>query len=148
MTDRTPTSVNLRDDHREWMEDENINRSGFINDLIEEYRQSEGRMDAVIRNYQIQQLRADIEAEKSKVRSKENRLQELVDEQRERSNKLDVELDEARVALEDTPKEPTNPAIEKWAADLGMTTTELIEALSKDSGSDSDSDPGKDGGRE
>ena len=129
MTDRTPTSVNLRDDHREWMDEENVNRSSFINELIEEYRQSEGRMDDVIRNYQIQQLKADIEAEKSKIQSKESRLEDLVNEQRERSNKLGAEIEEAREALKDTPKEPNNPAIEKWATDLGMTTTEFIEAL-------------------
>lgn len=134
MSDRTPTSVNLRDDHREWMDNEDINRSGFINNLIEEYRQSEGRMDDIIRNYQIQQLRADIEAEKSKVESKERRLEQLINEQEERSHKLGAELDEARKALKDTPKEPNNPAIEKWAADLGMTTTELIEKLNEDGG--------------
>lgn len=134
MTDRTPTSVNLRDDHREWMNEENINRSSFLNDLIEEYRQSEGRMDDVIRNYQIQQLKADIEAEKSKIQSKESRLEDLVNEQRERSSKLGAEIQEARDALKDTPKEPNNPAIEKWAADLGMTTTELIEALDETDG--------------
>lgn len=134
MADRTPTSVNLRDDHREWMSEENINRSGFINDLIEEYRQSEGRMDDVIRNYQIQQIRADIEAEKSKIESKQSRLQDLIEEQRERSNKRGAGISDAREALKDTPKEPNNPAIEKWAADLGMTTTELIEELESGDG--------------
>lgn len=133
MSDRTSTSVNLRDDHKEWMDSEDINRSGFINNLIEEYRKSEGRMDDVIRNYQIQQLRADIEAEKSKIDSKERRLSELVTEQQERSNKLGSELDDARTALKDTPKDPNNPAIEKWANDLGMTTTELIEKIENES---------------
>lgn len=136
MSDKTPTSVNLRDDHREWMDQECINRSAFINDLIEEYRQSEGRMDDVIRTYQVQQLRADIEAEKSKIESKENRLEELVNEQRERSHKLGAELERARDVLKDVPKEPNNPAIEKWAADLGMTTTELVEKLEESDGGD------------
>lgn len=126
---RKPTSINLEEDHRRWMEEENINRSEFVNDLISRYRENDGRMEDVIRQYQIQQLRSEIEAERSKVESKEQRLERLLEEQEEQSHQKQAELSEAKEALENAPRDPTNPAIKNWADQLGMTPKQLIDEL-------------------
>jgi chromosome segregation ATPase len=46
-----------------------------------------------------------------------------------REEMTDKTLDEAREALEETDRDPNNPAIQNWAEKLNMTATELIEQL-------------------
>lgn len=136
MPDRTPTSVNMLDTHREWMESSNLNRSAFINDLITEYRENGGRMDDIVRKYRIQQLAAEIESEEAAVESKKDQLQSLKQKRESEHAQQSVELNEAREVLADVPRDPTNPAIKKWAADIGITPQKLIEELDADNEDD------------
>jgi chromosome segregation ATPase len=55
-----------------------------------------------------------------------SRLEQQLDNYR---SEKEQRLEEARSTLSDTPKEPDNPAIKRWANDLGMTPGELIDKL-------------------
>lgn len=132
MSDRKPTSFNLTAENREWL-DENVgNRSEFLNDLIEHHRQGNSQMDEAVARFRKEQLMAEKAAMESRLESMENEI-EAVDEQiTSHSKQAQVELEEAKDALQDTPKEPDNPAIQNWAKDLGMTSEELIDELEGD----------------
>jgi len=41
MSEKEPTSINLRTDHREWLERHGYNRSQFINNLLDDVRNGE-----------------------------------------------------------------------------------------------------------
>lgn len=129
MSDREPRSVNFDVDNLQWM-DENIgNRSEFINDLIHQYRQGTSEMNDAVARFRLEQL-AQQEA------SLETRLESIRSEKEAVRDNLNVaeeikesELEEARENLKGTPRDPSNPAIQKWAEKVGMTAPELIEEL-------------------
>lgn len=64
----------------------------------------------------------EIAAERDELERLESRLKTFDDSEDDR-------LQEARDALEKTPKDPENPAIKKWASKLAMTPEELINEL-------------------
>jgi len=67
----------------------------------------------------------DVEREKQKLRERRSQLEEKLDD-------LDDEpalMDQAREKLSETPRDPSNPAIENWASKLGMTSDELVAQL-------------------
>jgi len=68
----------------------------------------------------------DREAELARAKDELERLESILERN---ESKEDSQLAEARNALEKTPKEPENPAIQKWATDLGMTPEGLINEL-------------------
>lgn len=68
----------------------------------------------------------DREAELARAKDELERLESILERN---ESKEDAQLAEAREALEKTPKDPTNPAIQKWADDLGKTPEELINEL-------------------
>ena len=132
MGERKATSVYLEVDHVEWMERQNLNRSEFVNDLISRYRDGNGRMDEAVARFRLEQLSSEevsVESRLETIQSEKERLREQLETS---EKKAKVELEQAKDALQDTPKEPTNPAIQNWASDLGMTPQELIEQLEGD----------------
>jgi len=124
-SNRTPTTINLDDDLREWMDENNINRSDYLNEAARMRRDSKDRMEQIIREKEIQRLRSEIG-------SKQSQLEELMEERKQDREWSAADLEEAKEALEHTPKEVTNPAVQKKAEDLGMTPQELIEELEGD----------------
>lgn len=133
---RTPTSVNLEDDHAEWMDGENINRSEFINKLIGQYRDNEGRVEEAIQEFRAEQLleeaddlESDGESKIRKAERKRKKAQEFLEASESAHERTVAELDEAREHLENVPLEPANPAVKNWAEKVGMTPSELIEQL-------------------
>jgi len=68
----------------------------------------------------------DREAELAKEQDELERLESMLTRQESKEN---VKMSKAREALAKTPKEPTNPAIEKWASELNMTPQELLDEL-------------------
>jgi len=71
----------------------------------------------------------DREAELAKEQDDLERLESMLTRQKEQQSTNETKIDEACKALSETPKEPTNPAIKRWASELGLTPTELIDEL-------------------
>lgn len=129
MSDKTSTSVSLTAENREYLDREVNNRSAFINDLIQAHRQGKSDIDEAIARYRQEQLESELRKVESRRRELEDELdviQKQVTAEQERKQEL---LEEAREALEDTPRDPDNPAIQNWADDLDVTPDELIEKL-------------------
>ena len=124
-SNRTPTTVNLEDELRDWMDENNINRSEYINEAVRMRRDSKDRIEQILRENEIKRLR-------SEVGSKQSQLERLIEERKKDREWSATDLQEAKEALEGTPLEVTNPAIQNKAEDLGMTPQELIEKLEED----------------
>lgn len=75
---RKSTSVNLEEEHVNWMESEGLNRSEFINTLIHRHRSGKGQIEDAVREHRIQQLRSEIESNRAQVESKESELEHLL----------------------------------------------------------------------
>jgi len=129
MGDRKATSLYLEVDHVEWMEQKNLNRSEFVNDLIGRYREGNGRMDEAVARFRLEQLESEEATVETRLDSIQSEKERLRDQLKTSQAKAKVELEEAKESLEGTPREPTNAAIQTWADELGMTPQELIEAL-------------------
>lgn len=124
-SDRTPTTINLEDDLREWMDENNINRSDYLNEAARMRRDSKDRMEEILRESEIRRIQDEIE-------SKESQLDRLKEERKQDREWSAADLRDAKESLEHTPKDPTNPAIQRKAKDLGMSPQELIEELESD----------------
>jgi hypothetical protein len=136
--EKTPVSVNLRDDHKEWMDAENINRSALVNDLIEQYRNGPAKAEYAAKEYRKQQLQVDIEKARAEINTKkpqleriEEELNEIEDrEHREKQDRIEKAANALRVDELNTtgPYVATDEEVVKQEAEkVGCTVAELKE---------------------
>jgi len=104
------------------------NASALVDRLVTQFRTG-GQDESVIKEYRMKQVAAEIEMAKKQLEMKKDELDALESEKQSAEKLKEVELSEARDALSETPKDPTNPGIQKWADDLDMTPQELINEL-------------------
>ena len=127
MTDKERTSVTLDVKNHEYLKKQD-NASAIVNDLVEQMRNGGDRHNAALQLQIEQKTREKEQAEKT-VERLGREIAELKQLVAANEQHADAKLDEAIEALETTPRNPQNPAIENWAGKLGMTPTELIEEL-------------------
>lgn len=127
MSNKKPKTMTFSEENYEFLQEQD-NASALVDDLVEQYRRNGDRGTVGL---ELQRKQKEREARHAKERAE--RLQEDVNELdeliREFERDHSAELDAARDALEKTPKDPDNPAIQKWAKDLGMTPEELLDQL-------------------
>lgn len=127
MSDKETRTVSLSPDNNDYLKNKD-NASAVVDDLITQLREGGDRQTAVV-DMQIEQQRREITEAKNRVERLEQGLDELLSLRQELQNEESAELQEARQALENTPKEPDNPAIQEWAKRLGMAPEELLQQL-------------------
>lgn len=108
--------------------DDHDNASALVNDLLEQYRKGSDKETVGI-DLQINQKKRELRERRKEVERLEQDIQELKQLKAGISKKEDAELENAREALEDTPKKVENDAIQNWASDLGMTPQQLVDEL-------------------
>jgi len=127
MSDKKTKSVSLDAEVHDFLKQED-NASALVNDLVEQYRKGGDRHTAAI-DLQIGQKERELEQAENKVSRLKHEIEELQSLKTTFEREENAELEAAIDALEGVPREPSNPAIENWAGNLGMTTAELIEEL-------------------
>jgi len=127
MSDKERRTVTLDSENHEYLKKED-NASAVVNDLIEQLRQGGDRQTAAI-ELQIEQKERELSEAEGKVERLERELAELQELRANFEHEEDAELERAIEALEGTPRDPSNPAVENWAGRLGMTPAELVEEL-------------------
>ena len=127
MSNKKPKTMTFSRENYEFLQEQD-NASALVDDLVEQYRRNGDRGTVGL---ELQRKQKEREARHAKERAErlENDVQELDELIREFERDHTAELDAAREALEKTPKDPDNPAIQKWAKDLGMTPEELLDQL-------------------
>lgn len=129
MSDKVSTSVTLTTENREYLDREVNNRSAFINDLIEAHRNGKSDMEEAIARHRREQLLSElnrVESREEQIKDELEHIQMRISEEQERKAE---QLEKAKDALAEVPKEPDNPAIENWADKLDMTPRELLDTL-------------------
>jgi len=132
MTEKTRKSVTIDEDLAEWVENRNINFSGLVNDLLNQYRATNESDLSVLKRRikeeqeEVAELREKIDRKETNLRKLENELEQREEKEEEKKNLLR----EARDALEDTPLNRENPAVKNWARKLEMKPVKLVEELS------------------
>lgn len=104
------------------------NASAKVNRVITQLRQGSDSGTVAI-DMQLRQKRRELTDAKNTVDRLESDIEELERVKDELTTQESKEISDAREALKDTPKKPTNPAIKKWANDLSMTPERLVERL-------------------
>jgi len=127
MSDKKRRSVTLDPENYEYLQQLD-NGSAVINRVVSQLRKGGDEQTAAI-DLQIRQKKRELSNAEDEVARIETELTELTQLRDELQNRDSVELVQAREALEGTPKEETNPAVQHWADKLGMTEQELLDAL-------------------
>lgn len=122
-------TVSLSEENVSWLDANYNNRSGYIDDLLTQAREGSGQVEEAIREYQIQELTADVNGMESELETKKARLESLRAERRSERAEKERKIEDAREALDGTRLTPDNPAVKNWAEDIGMTPEELIEEI-------------------
>lgn len=135
-------TVTLSAENVQWMDDRYNNRSGFLDDLVTQCRNGDGRAEEALQELRAEQLmeeaedlKAESKRKKREAERKRQKAQEYLKQKEKVSEQAEAELADARDALLDNDGvilEPTNPAVQNWADKLGMTPVELIEELERD----------------
>jgi len=130
-TNSRRTSITLSEEGYRFLKEQE-NSSALVRDLLTNYRLTGDRGTAG--------LELQLKHAKEKKEERERRLEreiEMYERQieeyealiQQRNKKEDTEMQEARDALETTPRDPENPAIVRWSKQLGVAPEELIEEL-------------------
>lgn len=127
MTDKETRTVSLSEENNQYLSNQD-NASAVVDDLITQLREGGDRETAVI-DMQIEQQKREITEAENRVERLKQGLEELRKLRSELQNEESTELAEAKAALEGTPKQTDNPAIQHWAKKLGLSPDDLIEQL-------------------
>jgi len=128
MSDKTRTSINLRDDHRDWLDKNGYNRSELINQLLDEYRSGEFGMETAIAEYRKRQIDAEIESLEKQLEIKKGERQDITenttteDEEQKQHWKEAVGNIEPPAHLRTTE---TTPDPEEWEPPIGNKKVEI-----------------------
>jgi len=128
MSDKKRTSITLDEEVYEFLQQNEINQSGLINELVKKYRTNESR-DIAALTEQRDRLLDEADELEGRAQSKRERASNITEMIDEAKNKESAQIRQAKDALCETPKEVGNPAIEKWANELGISQQELVEEL-------------------
>lgn len=127
MTDKERRTFTIDPENDELCQ-EHDNASALVNELLEQYRKGSDKETVGI-DLQIEQKQRELQERRKEVERIERDIEELEQLRAGISKQEDAQLSEAKEALANTPKEPTNDAIQSWASDLGMTPAQLIDEL-------------------
>lgn len=125
----TVVTVNLDDVNVEWLDAETDNRSAFVNRLITTAREGSGEIDQAVAQFQREKLRRDREALEVKIEGIDKQLSTIDNRMEANAGQNQASLEAAIDDLSDTPRDPTNPAIQNHAQKLNMSPHALVEEL-------------------
>ena len=108
-----------------------FNLSGFVNLCLEQHFAADGATSPQAtalkaKLEQIEEELEDAERKRERLRSRREQIEEELEDTEDSEPEL---LAQAREKLENTPKDPDNPAIQNWASKLGIPSNELVEQL-------------------
>jgi len=119
--------MSLSEDNYEYLSNHD-NASALVDRLVTNYREGGGSLK-LVQECRAEEERAKLNALEKRAEIKRELLDELESSVDQKEMQKERKLSEAKESLKETPKDTSNPAIQKWASDLGMTPQELINEL-------------------
>jgi len=104
------------------------NQSAYLRRLVRADMKGSD-VDLVGLQLQIETLEQQAQSHAEQEEMYQQRAEELREKLEQAQSKTDLTLQEARNALENTPKDPTNEAVKHWAEKIGITPETLCEKL-------------------
>lgn len=131
MTEKEHLTITVNPENAAWLEQNTRNKSGYIDDLLTQARKGTGSAEDVVRDYQIQQLEADIARKESETESMRDRLETLRTLREVDGADQEATLDGAVTALSPTKTlssasmdeqlpDANSEAVRAWARKLQM----------------------------
>jgi len=146
--DRTPTTVNLNDGHRDRMDNRNLNRSDVVNEALDYYWESKGHVENALVEHRRDELEQKADALESRAEKKREQAKELqetdspgcedvggVDNQRNetwRDAVTTIEPPETKLKSASDTNDDWAPSVDSngvsfWADQLGVTPREFCD---------------------
>lgn len=126
---RNPTSVNLEEEHREWMDRENLNRSDFINHLIDAYRGGSGVVETTMNHYRKREIQTEMQSLERKLEILEEEYEELDRDLTSTGEAKAVVLDQAADTLSSHQLHADSNPVEFWANKAEMDKEEFLSEM-------------------
>jgi len=127
--DREPTSFNCREDHKEWMDAQNLNRSEFLNQLITDFRESGGSVDDIMTRFQLRQLEMEHEQLTKRAELVNDQMEQLEESMETQEEVERRQLVETFEKMDRIPADPDNMAVQNQAENHDMTPEEFAKEL-------------------
>ena len=127
MTGKPRKTVTLSEEAKAILEKED-NASAVVTDLVEQYGRSGERGTAGLRLQRKHKAR-ELEQALETVERLETELEDIDELIEEYEVERSDEWQQAKDALEHTPKDPENDAIKHWARKLNVTPEDLIDEI-------------------
>lgn len=142
---RTPTTINLDDDHREWMDEQNMNRSETVNEALTYYRESKGHVKNALIKHRQEELQQEAESLEERAEKKREQARELEETDAPSSGPAidgreniwrdavttitppETTLKSSRRTNKDWSPSPDHDGVSFWADKLGISSREFCE---------------------
>jgi len=130
-------TVSIDEEVLEEVKDTEGNVSGVVNRLLREYVASagDGPIGLEMKLRDIEQKLDQAMTERDRVNRRIERLRNqktrVEEEIEDRQNVQKQRLEDAADALQNTPPDPTNPAVQNWAEKVGVPAQELLRRLNQ-----------------
>jgi hypothetical protein len=138
---REPTSFNCELDHKEWMDSNITNKSEFLNDLIEAYRNGAPSTENTVVDFRARELQTDIQSLQRKLELKQEELEEIEESRTSPEEQTQATWDQALSNLQfkelniGTVIQSSDETVQTWADRLDMDVDEFKqEALDRHDG--------------
>lgn len=120
-------SATVDEDVADYLGQDHVNASGLINQLVTKHMN--GESEELLREFRREQLLEEAEDLREQAKRKREEAEKLAEVAEEQQSEREQELEEVKEKLTDAPRDPENPAVKKYAGELGMTPEELIDEL-------------------
>lgn len=121
-------SVTLEPDVDEYLSQDGVNASELVNDLVKNHLTGGGDKQAML-ELRKEQVNGEIDNLKQQLKQKEEELATIEERLTEYRTQTEDVVKEASERLRGAPLEPSNPGVQNWAEQAGLTETELIEEI-------------------
>ena len=129
--EKKPTSVNMRVDHREWADENNVNISSLFNDLLDEYRFGRSYAEDAATEYMIQELDLKIRTKETEVESLQKQKERIEERRDETPSEVQEAIDECLELFSYLPDSADDPAVQSKARNAGVTPERFYEELTE-----------------
>jgi len=137
-------SATVDEDVHAYINQDHINTSGLVNELIREYMNAGGDKDA-ISQFRIRQLEDEAEDLSERAERKREKIEKLKEQQSTReSEKLSEQREQILQAAAKIPADPEHPFIVENAEKLGIDTEDLAREIADEHGKEYNPNSGDD----
>lgn len=130
---KSSASFYVEDEYLDRMDEQNINKSNLVNDLLGQYFNGESQVTNAVRDMRKQQVKAERDALETQLELKENELEMLDEQQSKEAQEYHNDVQELINTVQQGGRIWEEHALVKEvAAEHGKSPTEVIETVQEE----------------